>query len=246
MPDIHHAIYIPAPKGINTKKEFNAITFNQGGQAMETQFKWGDKARDGQTPEQAIREQKQGYTQIAGNFKSASDILERMRSKANDRRGSGYSAESIIYQSLKGGALKNLINKGETVLYIDSHGDSLNMGFRPYGLSAEGMARLMQHEQIPPNVKMIKLFACFSGEEADTDRGARTGDIFAQQFSAWMSTFGYRGIKVYGYLGPVSVTPNGQRKSQPDESNARKVRAKDGRREFIDGRMTQEAKELLP
>lgn len=239
MSDMHHAIYIPAPENIDSGKTFTAIAFN-GDKPVKKRFTWGTNRKEGETKEEAIENQKAGYTQIAGDSGTANKILLRMQSKARNkrRRENGYSVHNrIIYHSRQGGALKHLTNP-DTVLYIDSHGNSLNMGYRPYGHSPEDLAKLMKYEQLPRTIKKIKLLACYSGEEADTKRGKRKGDIYARQFSAFMYKFGYKGLTTYGYLGEIIVMSNGTRVSDTilEDEDDDYVRASAARRKFVAGK----------
>lgn len=207
--DWHRAIYIPAPKGISSMESFQVYD----GPGQRKRYTWGENKKDDETLEEAIEKQKTGYTQIAGSDLgpgSARRLLERMIHKTT-----GSSEKEIIFQSRRGGALKDLKNPN-TVLYIDCHGNSQTMGFRPYGLSPEGLSSLIaKHERLPKTIKFIKLFACYSGEEQDTDKGDRTGEIFARQFSAFMtSTHMYTDLTVYGYLGELFVGDDGTRISK--------------------------------
>jgi hypothetical protein len=239
MSDMHHAIYIPAPENIDGCKTFTAITFS-GDSPEKKRFAWGSNRKEGETKVDAIKNQKAGYTQIAGDSGTGNKILLRMQSKARNtrRRNNGYSVHNkIIYHSRQGGALKHITNP-DTVLYIDSHGNSLNMGFRPYGHSPEELAKLMKYEQLPKTIKKIKLLACYSGEEADTKKGKRKGDIYARQFSAFMYKFGYKGLTTYGYLGEIIVMSNGTRVSDTilEDEDDDYVKASAARRTFVAGK----------
>jgi hypothetical protein len=240
MSNVHHAIYIPVPANIDQSEEFNAVTFDGQDNKKNTRFVWGANPKPGQKPEDAIAAQKAGFIQIAGEGGrggSAADLLKRMNSKVKARGKQGYSVEkNIIYQSRRGGALSRLRNP-DTALYVDSHGDSQTMGYRPYGLSPRELALLLsKHENLPKTIKTIKLFACYSGEAADTDLGVRTGEIYARQFSSFMSDFGYNQLTVYGYLGELIVRKNGQRISNTElASSGDYITASSARLMFIQG-----------
>ena len=240
MSNIHHAIYIPVPRNIDKSGSFRAVTFDMHGNPGKTTFAWGSNPKPGQAQQEAIAEQKAGFTQIAGNDGqggSASNLLNRMKCKATMPNKKGYTVENeIIFQSPRGGALEKLTNP-DSVLYVDSHGDSQNMGYRPYGLSPRDLALLLyRHERLPTAIKAIKLFACYSGEEADTDAGTRTGDIYARQFSACMTALGYHQLTVYGYLGELIVLDNGQRVSDTARATTgSNVRASSVRFAFVNG-----------
>ena len=241
MPDMNHAIYIPAPKNITTRDHFTAVTFD-GDKAKKQSFAWGADEPGGKVDKSAIAAQKKGYMQIAGPAGTALALQAKMISKKNKKATSKeYTVEnSIIYQSPRGGALSDLRGKPNTVLYIDCHGNGNSVGYRPYGFNAEELAKLMVYEGLPKNIKMIKVLACFSGEEADTSAGERTGNIFACQFSAYLYERGYHGVKVYGYIGEVKVAGSGERNCKV-YFDKDLVKGKDARREFVDGKMTADA-----
>lgn len=240
MSNVHHAIYIPVPEKIDQSKTFTAVTFGADDEPQNTRFTWGADRKPGQSEKEAIAVQKAGFTQIAGEDGrggSANDLLRRMTGKVKKRGKHGYSVEkNIIFQSRRGGALRRLTNPN-TALYVDSHGDSQKMGYRPYGLLPRELALLLsKHELLPTTIKTIKLFACFSGEEADTAEGVRAGDIYARQFSAYMTQFGYSQLTVYGYLGELIVRRNGQRVSDTNlKTTGDYVSASSVRMMFIQG-----------
>lgn len=127
--------------------------------------------------------------------------------KIGEQEEAHYQEKGHLYFGIQDNAQVRLnYLKPTDRLYIVAHGNPWLIGqFQDSGptLSAFELANVMIKKKLPKDFVDIRILACNSGINASKNSGS-----FAQRFKECMTEYGYKKLKVTGYLGRIFLSRN--------------------------------------